>query len=304
MRRIAEKPYLKRMNVLVRVAAALIAALPGCAVRERQPVEQAPGVQETAVPGPLIDSFTADAVKLNNGRGRIAFAWQTTGADSVGLRFLTRQRFFPSWANLPPDGTQVFEGETLYPDPDATLFAYAPEGRTAQEHLEVDWRCRHPYFFTSEIETNCPVPYDAARVCACPRHAAILTPAAEQPFGRGRMIWLHGSGNERPYPDTIVVLYHEVIHDGATSFRLAEIYEDTWTPDRPDRDPDVTPPAGRFQPIRGFGKVWREHEGVRRSLGWATAAGTEFGGAWQSLESDSLGGRDVFLRTMEGRTVL
>ena len=30
----------------------------------------------------------------------------------------------------------------------------------------------------------------------------------------------------------------------------------------------------RQQPIRGFGKVWRDHEGLRDKLGWATAKET------------------------------
>ncbi len=44
---------------------------------------------------------------------------------------------------------------------------------------------------------------------------------------------------------------------------------DTWTFDRPESDPSFVPPAGRFQPIRGFGKVWRENQWFRERLGWA-----------------------------------
>ena len=29
------------------------------------------------------------------------------------------------------------------------------------------------------------------------------------------------------------------------------------------------PPAGLYQPVRGFGLVWREETGVRDRLGWA-----------------------------------
>ena len=32
-----------------------------------------------------------------------------------------------------------------------------------------------------------------------------------------------------------------------------------------------TPPAGLVEPVRGFGKVWRENPAVRQALGWATA---------------------------------
>jgi hypothetical protein len=30
-------------------------------------------------------------------------------------------------------------------------------------------------------------------------------------------------------------------------------------------------PQGKLQPIRGFGKVWRDNADVRRKLGWALA---------------------------------
>lgn len=44
---------------------------------------------------------------------------------------------------------------------------------------------------------------------------------------------------------------------------------DTWTPDQPESDPAIVPPTGRFQPTRGFGKVWRENPWLRERLGWA-----------------------------------
>jgi hypothetical protein len=81
------------------------------------------------------------------------------------------------------------------------------------------------------------------------------------------------------------------------------VYEDTWTPDQAERDPELTPPPGRYQPIRRFGKLWRENENVRERIGWATAPEQGFTGVWQPLESEGLGG-DVFLRTIDGQVVL
>jgi hypothetical protein len=46
---------------------------------------------------------------------------------------------------------------------------------------------------------------------------------------------------------------------------------DTWREGDPSSDPAIIPPAGLYQPVRGFGKVWRERFGVRQALGWATA---------------------------------
>jgi hypothetical protein len=47
---------------------------------------------------------------------------------------------------------------------------------------------------------------------------------------------------------------------------------DTWRDGLdPSDDPAIIPPNGLYQPVRGFGKVWRERPGVREALGWATA---------------------------------
>jgi hypothetical protein len=201
---------------------------------------------------------------------------------------------------LPPNGTHVFEGGTLYPNPNVELVAFDSEGDRVKEVLKLDWPCRYPYFFTAEAEMDCDPPGVSRRPCPCPRYAAIFTEAVEQPFENGRMIWLQGTDEEPSYPDTIVVLYDDAI---SREDYYAEVYEDTWTPDQADRDPDLTPPPGRYQPIHHFGKLWRENESVRERIGWATAPEQGFEGTWQPLESEGLG-REVFLRTVDGQVVL
>ena len=32
---------------------------------------------------------------------------------------------------------------------------------------------------------------------------------------------------------------------------------------------DQTPPPGRYEPLRGFGKLWYAHEDIASALGWA-----------------------------------
>jgi hypothetical protein len=48
-------------------------------------------------------------------------------------------------------------------------------------------------------------------------------------------------------------------------------YADTWTAGQPDVDPGITPPSGRYKPVRGFGKVWGSDPYIRSRLGWAMA---------------------------------
>ena len=90
----------------------------------------------------------------------------------------------------------------------------------------------------------------------CVTGTASQTPSAAQLFERGTMFWLE---------------------EGRRIFVLSQegtwaAFEDTWTEEQPDRDPNLVPPEGLYQPMRGFGKVWRESLGGGKApIGWATA---------------------------------
>ncbi|MBN1964956.1 MAG: hypothetical protein JW910_09930 [Anaerolineae bacterium] len=85
---------------------------------------------------------------------------------------------------------------------------------------------------------------------------------AEQVFERGRMFWL------QPTREIWVMIQDE---DDPTR-GVWQRYEDQFVEGEPETDPELTPPADLIQPRRGFGKLWREEEGLRQALGWATAA--------------------------------
>ena len=92
--------------------------------------------------------------------------------------------------------------------------------------------------------------------------------AGEQPFQTGHMFW-------REDTKKIYVLY---------STGTWQIYDDTWTSAEPEWDISIVPPAGYYQPKRGFGKVWRTNPGVRSGLGWATTEERGFHGSVQAYE--------------------
>jgi hypothetical protein len=80
------------------------------------------------------------------------------------------------------------------------------------------------------------------------------TGAAFQPFEQGVMFW-------REDLRRIYVLQA----DGTWGS-----YEDAWTSDQ--GEPDLSPPQGRYAPVRGFGRVWSlELEGPPSPIGWGTA---------------------------------
>jgi hypothetical protein len=93
----------------------------------------------------------------------------------------------------------------------------------------------------------------------CPQGAVTSVTSAEQAFERGTMIWLSGP---------IYVLYS----DG----RLQQ-FTDTFNASADPASGGETPPPGLVEPVRGFGKVWRNNPDVRASLGWGVAA--EAGGS-------------------------
>ncbi len=95
----------------------------------------------------------------------------------------------------------------------------------------------------------------ASNTLGCPRAEAMTTAAAWEPFERGLLLWRKDSN----------LIY--VLRPDETWFLTGNTWRDGDSP----YDPTIVPPADLYQPVRGFGNVWREQPGVREALGWATA---------------------------------
>ncbi|MCX6046655.1 MAG: hypothetical protein NT075_16240 [Chloroflexi bacterium] len=85
--------------------------------------------------------------------------------------------------------------------------------------------------------------------------AAGTTAAAIQTFDHGTMIW-------RSDTQQIYVIYAD---------RTWAVFTDTFKEGDAESDPNLRVPQGKLQPMRGFGKIWRENPTVHDKLGWATA---------------------------------
>jgi hypothetical protein len=103
----------------------------------------------------------------------------------------------------------------------------------------------------------------------CPTEAEKSVQAAEETFEDGYMFWREDLGR-------IYALY-----DDSSTWQS---FADTWKEGDPESDPAIVPPAGFYQPVRGFGKVWREEPGVRDNLGWATMEERGFSASVQAFE--------------------
>jgi hypothetical protein len=105
------------------------------------------------------------------------------------------------------------------------------------------------------VRLGCPLSAEAAPVRD-----------AEQAFENGRMLW-------REDLREIYVLY-EVGPLAGTYEALA----DSWLEGDPALSCPASPPAGRLQPIRGFGRVWCQLGAGAAAIGWGLE---EEAGFWE-----------------------
>jgi hypothetical protein len=85
---------------------------------------------------------------------------------------------------------------------------------------------------------------------------------ATQPFEGGAMLWL-------PRPDGAPAHIFVIMRASDVSLSW-QLYLDDYVEGEPV-GADELPPPGKFSPVRGFGKLWRNIPEVRAKLGWGTA---------------------------------
>ena len=107
----------------------------------------------------------------------MTFRWETTGAADVTIGSGTSMRFPQRW-DVDPHGTLTVELiSTHHRNPNLLLQASDDQGHKVSKLIAVEWRCEQDCFFQPGLER-------------CASAGPIQTWAAEQPFMRGRMLWL------------------------------------------------------------------------------------------------------------------
>jgi hypothetical protein len=132
--------------------------------------------------------------------------------------------------------------------------------------------CSYDYFFEPSPDV-------------CPTSAPQYSAAAEQPFERGFMIWLEGT-NE-------IIVFD---WDGRW-----QRFEDTFVEGQQENDPALVAPVGLYQPVRGFGKVWRENPQVKDQLGWALGRELGYESAFQEQQDEAEELTISFIRAFNGQ---
>jgi hypothetical protein len=118
---------------------------------------------------------------------------------------------------------------------------------------------------------------------------ATTAQGAHQGFQQGFMIWL-------PTPEGLSYVF-AFTYDG----RL-RILRDDWRPGMAESDPSLIPPEGLLQPVRGFGKVWREDPALREAIGWALAPEVAYSATRQD-ETRSVMPGVAYLTAPDGTTI-
>jgi len=121
---------------------------------------------------------------------------------------------------------------------------------------------------------------EAFGLIGCPQSSESGVDVATQRFEHGWMIW---RGSRDKYdPAAIFVLFEDDQHYVR--------FDDTYSPTADPESGPAVPPPGLQQPVRGFGKVWREGTGarVRARLGWANAPESAGRGATEYFDRGAL----------------
>lgn len=196
----------------------------------------------SVTPAPVsIISFTVSPPEIAPGQP-VTLSWQVVAEkatiyllDEVGR--LTLPAF-----DVPISGTlTITPPETLRNQVQFVLIASTGESyETATASATIT--CPDVWFFPNPPPT-------------CPREPHYTVMAAQR-FERGLMLWTQ-------FNDSIYILY------GDDQSPKWDSVPNTWFEGMPESDPSIVPPLGRYAPVRGFGKAWRENKDIQDRLGWA-----------------------------------
>jgi hypothetical protein len=201
---------------------------------------------------PEIVEFTADRTTLVKGQS-IQIAWENRNATEISILWPGAGDTTDALTGIDPESGTA----TITPYGSPIIMEVRNDVGSATSELRVEIDCAHAWVpeLADAMEDRCPEP-------------AETTWAAQQSFENGQMIWLE-------FNQSIYVFYDQ------GEIKSYAIYADTFEEGKdPERDPSIVPPPDLYQPIRGFGKVWRENPEVRTKIGWATAPESGFE-TWQ-----------------------
>jgi hypothetical protein len=241
------------------------------------PVPGATQAQATQVPGNGSDSATAPADTSGNtsptltpAEAALLFSASPTEIDPGGDVTLT-WHFNGETAKLCEINPAGIFGQCHDVGPNGSMTLSAPDHYRNSYQYTLDVADHPEQFQQVTITIRCPdVWFFNEPTTVCPDGPAVISNGAAQRFEGGTMVWMEATKQ-------IFVLY-EVFNNTFAAphgYMGYQIYDDPWQAGMPEDDPAISAPDGRYEPVRGFGMIWRlEDSGlpewsVRDLLGWA-----------------------------------
>lgn len=208
---------------------------------------------------PRIEFFTTNAQQVEPG-GQVTLFWSVRNARNAIIYRIDANGARGNLWNVPPDGnlpvtiSRRDRGQ-------ATFLLSVGEGELeTTQSLSIPLSCPDPWFFQ-------PAPD------ACPAGPAEATTIIEEPFERGRMLYVQSRNR-------VYVLFNDTRAPAWLSF------ENKFNPatDK-ESEESFVPPPNLFQPIKIIGFVWRGNDVVRNRLGLGIAPETQYDGFIQTVKN-------------------
>lgn len=221
---------------------------------------------------PRIEFFTTSVQQVAPG-DQVSLFWSVRNTRNAIIYRLDANGVRGNLWNVPPDGNLTVtinrrdRGQ-------ATFLLSAGEGDLeTTQLLSIPLSCPDPWFFQ-------PAPD------ACPAGPAEPTTIIEEPFERGRMIYVQSRNR-------IYVLFNDQRTPAWLSF------ENRYNPavDK-ESEESFVPPPNYFQPVRAIGFVWRGNDVVRNRLGLGVAAETQYDGFVQVVRTGEQ--EDLYINSADG----
>ena len=220
----------------------------------------------TPTPAPLVISFTANPTVTQNLGDVVHLAWETSGLRAELCPLIGTGP--TNCQDVPLVGEQEFViDELALTYVGFALQAYSQE-QTRLRTVELNPQCLNlrSWFF-------------ADPPLRCPADQALTSYAASQHFERGLMVWVEET-------DEFYVYYDEPDDQG---FQVVQrtVGLDLKPGASEDNRVGEDPPPGLYEPVSGFGLIWRGEvewpypDNVRERLGWATVPESGYDTAYQ-----------------------
>lgn len=225
----------------------------------RTPAQQSTPTRAANPNAARIEFFTSDTLAVAPG-SPVTLFWSTRGANGAVIYRLDQNGVRNQLWNVAPDGNLTVPTRRADRGQVSFVLSVGEGALQAEQTLTLPLTCPDAWFFQ-------PAPD------ACPTGPSQPTTLVEQPFERGRMVYVQARG-----------IVYALFNDGLNPAWIA--FENRYDPAvHPELDEsfELSLPSGMVQPKRAIGFVWRGNDLVRNRLGLGMAEEAAYEGFVQTV---------------------